>query len=446
MNKKGFTLIELLAVIVILAIIALILTPVISNVIESAREAAFKQTINGVLSAAESYVTEHILDNNGTDMQYPITFTCDGVSCKDENNNELVFNGKVPITGTVIIEENTIRAEELCDGKQCGSGSKENVIVNNGSTPVEACNASPGDVWLFNYLDETHETRYHTFAIPCRGTYKFEVWGAQGGSVDSYYGGKGGYSVGELPLTTADTLYIAVGGQGGKSGSGVVYGGYNGGGNGHGGTCNGNGNRWGTSGGGATHIAKVPGELPLLESYKGILSDNGTTNDTSDDHYISDYILIVAGGGGGGFNIANWMYGPGGFGGGAVGGNGTHNSAGQTTDYATGGTQISAGYPGDGYTSISSRSARFIEYTIASFGQGGNTTTWDCIEGGGGGGGFFGGGSGSETAGAGGSGYIGVLSNASMIAGNSAMPTYDGTSTMIGNGGNGFAKITFLGN
>ena len=35
MNKKGFTLIELLAVIVILAVIALIATPMILNVIEN---------------------------------------------------------------------------------------------------------------------------------------------------------------------------------------------------------------------------------------------------------------------------------------------------------------------------------------------------------------------------------------------------------------------------
>ena len=28
-----------------------------------------------------------------------------------------------------------------------------------------------------------------------KGTYKLEVWGAQGGSYSSYYGGAGGYSV-----------------------------------------------------------------------------------------------------------------------------------------------------------------------------------------------------------------------------------------------------------
>ena len=42
MKKKGFTLVELLAVIVILAIIALITTPLILNVIENAKKGNYK--------------------------------------------------------------------------------------------------------------------------------------------------------------------------------------------------------------------------------------------------------------------------------------------------------------------------------------------------------------------------------------------------------------------
>ena len=38
MNKKGFTLIELLAVIVILAIIALIATPIVLNLISESKK------------------------------------------------------------------------------------------------------------------------------------------------------------------------------------------------------------------------------------------------------------------------------------------------------------------------------------------------------------------------------------------------------------------------
>ena len=39
-NKKAFTLIELLAVIIILAVIALIATPVVLNVVDNARKEA----------------------------------------------------------------------------------------------------------------------------------------------------------------------------------------------------------------------------------------------------------------------------------------------------------------------------------------------------------------------------------------------------------------------
>ena len=42
MKKNGFTLIELLAVIIILAIVALIATPIVLNVVDSARESAAK--------------------------------------------------------------------------------------------------------------------------------------------------------------------------------------------------------------------------------------------------------------------------------------------------------------------------------------------------------------------------------------------------------------------
>ena len=53
MNKKGFTLIELLAVIVILAIIALIATPIIMGIIEDARTGAAKNSAYGYLDAID---------------------------------------------------------------------------------------------------------------------------------------------------------------------------------------------------------------------------------------------------------------------------------------------------------------------------------------------------------------------------------------------------------
>ncbi len=53
--KKGFTLIELLAVIIILAIVALIATPIILDVVEDARKSAAKSEASMILSGIQNY-------------------------------------------------------------------------------------------------------------------------------------------------------------------------------------------------------------------------------------------------------------------------------------------------------------------------------------------------------------------------------------------------------
>ncbi len=61
MRSKGFTLIELLAVIVILAIIALIATPVILGIIDDARKSTNEQSINLYGRAIENAVANYLL-------------------------------------------------------------------------------------------------------------------------------------------------------------------------------------------------------------------------------------------------------------------------------------------------------------------------------------------------------------------------------------------------
>ena len=53
--KKGFTLIELLAVIIILAIVALIATPIILNVVDDARISAASSEANMIVSGINNY-------------------------------------------------------------------------------------------------------------------------------------------------------------------------------------------------------------------------------------------------------------------------------------------------------------------------------------------------------------------------------------------------------
>lgn len=86
--NKGFTLIELLAVIVILAIIALIATPVILGVVETARKGAAQSSILGYVDAVEKQVMINEMDDTKTaiaDGEYTIEqLTTAGVTVKGE--------------------------------------------------------------------------------------------------------------------------------------------------------------------------------------------------------------------------------------------------------------------------------------------------------------------------------------------------------------------------
>lgn len=140
------------------------------------------------------------------------------------------------------------------------------------------------------------------------GIYLLEVWGAQGGSVDTTYsGGLGGYSKGYYKLTSTTSFNIYVGGAGGTSG----VGGYNGGG-------------WG-------------------RSYSKVGGGGGATDIRVSGTALSDRI-IVAGGGGGTYTGTN--AGKGGNGGGTSGGNGTASGV-------LGGTQTSGNALGQGGGGVS---------------------------------------------------------------------------------------------
>lgn len=71
-NTKGFTLIELLAVIVVLAIIALIATPIVLNLIDDAREGAAESTTTGYMQAVENAVLKSMLDSTENDIDLPV--------------------------------------------------------------------------------------------------------------------------------------------------------------------------------------------------------------------------------------------------------------------------------------------------------------------------------------------------------------------------------------
>lgn len=96
--KKGFTLIELLAVIVILAVIAVITTPIIINFVQTARQKAFIDTGYSIISASRVYQADKAT-NPTNNLKLIINYT------ENKNVNEIKVKGKLPSAGIFCMSE-----------------------------------------------------------------------------------------------------------------------------------------------------------------------------------------------------------------------------------------------------------------------------------------------------------------------------------------------------
>ena len=333
------------------------------------------------------------------------------------------------------------------------SGKINSVYANNVlSVPTVTENIEIEGAYQTEYT-YIYTSEEKTFITPHNGMYKIELWGAQGGyeTVDptEYPGAYGGYVSGDINLNKNTILYVYVGEQP----VGKIYaGGYNGGGNSF---------YDGSGGGGATDIR--------LDN-SGVLDFNSLKSR-----------IMVAAGGAGGYQILD------GAAGGLQGYKRYFDNDGQ------GGTQTSGGGGGD-VTHLTDCVYGFAAGGPSNglaengkFGKGGNANHYGT----GGGGGYYGGGSGTYMcdkdgggSGGGGSSFVSGHTGCDAISSSSTesniihtgqsvhysdysftntkiidgkgynwttskgeytgMPTHDGTETMIGNSGGGYAKITLL--
>ena len=146
-QRKGFTLIELLAVIVILAVIALIATPIILNMIESAKKSASVDSAYGYIEAMELSNSMSMINDEYQEIKSTDTL--------DEINSKVKVKGTRPTEITnLTIEDGQIKSVSMCIGgyeveykngkataqDKCGSGSSEKVVYKedllNGADPV----------------------------------------------------------------------------------------------------------------------------------------------------------------------------------------------------------------------------------------------------------------------------------------------------------------------
>ncbi len=262
-----------------------------------------------------------------------------------------------------------------------------------------------------------------TLTVPA-GVWGIECWGANGGSITSIGGGGiGGYSKGELILSTTATLNVYVGGSGVSvlgSNSTAGAGGWNGGG---GGAAVG---RSGGGGGGASDVRL-----------------NGTT--------AGNRIIVAGGGGGAAYYGTSPFLASGGNGGGQLGLNGDIITSAGVVTSGGGGAGANGATPGaaavvtaNGTATGGGGGGSSAGSSIGQPGNGGGhggaagpSSSGSTGSAGGGGGGYAGGAGGVQTnnagvAGGGGSGYIGGVTSGTNVS--SSQPGFLPNPVATGNG------------
>ena len=113
MKKRGFTLIELLAVIVVLAIIALIATPIVMNTIKKSQKGAAERSADSYIKQVETAVAEARLDNKTVpDGTYQIDGQGNliGTGLPD-GKLKIEMNGNKPTSGTIKINNGQVTTD-----------------------------------------------------------------------------------------------------------------------------------------------------------------------------------------------------------------------------------------------------------------------------------------------------------------------------------------------
>ena len=140
MKNKGFTLIELLAVIVILAVISLIATPMVLGVIEKSKRSAAIESVNGIMDAAEKNMIESML-NGESKTKYDLS-TDTSLSYKGEKpesgmlliNEKGKMSIKAKINGYCVMKKYNESTPNIVDNSICEGNYKEEIL--NGTDPV----------------------------------------------------------------------------------------------------------------------------------------------------------------------------------------------------------------------------------------------------------------------------------------------------------------------
>lgn len=127
MKNKGFTLIELLAVILILTIIALITTPIVTNVLENSRQNTFESSVEQLINIARMDYNEYGRLGKVTYNYNNDNFVCLG--CDEGKNLSLDYSGSLDASGTITYD-GKIANGQIAGSEFTATISKNDVVVS----------------------------------------------------------------------------------------------------------------------------------------------------------------------------------------------------------------------------------------------------------------------------------------------------------------------------
>ena len=183
-RKNAFTLIELLAVIVVLAIIALIATPIVMNTIKNAKKGAAERTADNYIKQVETAVAEAKLENKSVPNG---TYNIDGNgnltgAGLPDGKLEIDMSGNKPKSGTVTISNGGVSQ----DGTKLVVGDYNVKYKNDKLTASEPyngvlCKANTAKatalVWAENGdpANESSYTREEVGLLASESTSKYDI-------------------------------------------------------------------------------------------------------------------------------------------------------------------------------------------------------------------------------------------------------------------------------
>ena len=113
MKEQGFTLIELLAVIVILAIISLIATPIVLSIINESKENARLRSAEMYLDAVEQSIALEKMTNTGFNPNTCTITETGNLLCDDKDLVDIKVDGAKPEDGKITFENGKIKNVNL---------------------------------------------------------------------------------------------------------------------------------------------------------------------------------------------------------------------------------------------------------------------------------------------------------------------------------------------